>query len=170
MLFIRFCFHSVLIRTIAPESPPPSSILSILSPPTQTQTHPETLYHSHLLRILQTKTGPFHEHSSQLYSILTQVQSWKKICLGLSRMYVGEVLGKRVVVQHLEMGGLVIWDEKEEEQGPSNAAKIGTRAPSGWSTNSSSVVTARALPDTRSPRLPEDGGGRWICKVIEWIY
>lgn len=72
----------------------------------------------------------------------------------------GEVLGKRVVVQHLEMGGLVIWDEKEEEQGPSNAAKIGTRAPSGWSTNSSSVVTARALPDTRSPRLPEDGGGR----------
>ena len=71
----------------------------------------------------------------------------------------GEVLGKRVVVQHLEMGRLVIWDEKEE-QGPSNAAKIGTRAPSGWSTNSSSVVTARALPDTRSPRLPEDGGGR----------
>ena len=39
----------------------------------------------------------------------------------------GEVLGKRVAVQHLEMGGLVIWGEKEE-QGPSNAAKIETRA------------------------------------------
>ena len=43
-------------------------------------------------------------------------------------MYVGEVLGKRVAVQHLEMGGLVIWGEKKEEQGPSNAAKIETRA------------------------------------------
>jgi len=61
-------------------------------------------------RILEVKTGPFHEHSSQLYSIASGVPKWEKVFTGLGKMYDAEVLGKRVVVQHLPLGGLLPWD------------------------------------------------------------
>lgn len=66
-------------------------------------------YSLSLRRILEMKSGPFYEHSSQLYSI-SGVPRWEKVLSGLGKMYEAEVLGKRVVVQHLLLGGLVPWD------------------------------------------------------------
>jgi len=63
-----------------------------------------------IMRIYEVKHGPFHEHSSQLYSIAVGVQFWAKVNSGLFKMYEAEVLGKRVVVQHIPLGGLLAWD------------------------------------------------------------
>ncbi|KIK96289.1 hypothetical protein PAXRUDRAFT_826123 [Paxillus rubicundulus Ve08.2h10] len=70
----------------------------------------DNLYFMSIARIKQVKYGPFFEHSSQLHSIATQVQNWGKVNKGLFEMYQVEVLGKRVVVQHVPLGGLVEWD------------------------------------------------------------
>jgi len=64
-------------------------------------------------RIHQLKRGPFHEHSPQLYSIAVGVQGWRKVNSGMFKMYVAEVLSKRVVVQHVPLGGILSWDEDE---------------------------------------------------------
>jgi len=61
-------------------------------------------------RIKEVKRGPFHEHSSQLHSIAVSVRTWDKVNSGLFKMYEAEVLGKRVVVQHLHLGGLIAWE------------------------------------------------------------
>lgn len=54
-------------------------------------THPmdsfDNLYFMAIARIHQVKYGPFFEHSSQLYSIATHVQSWAKVNKGLFEMY-----------------------------------------------------------------------------------
>lgn len=68
------------------------------------------LYFMSIMRIHQVKTGPFHEHSSQLHAIATGVPHWGKVNQGLLKMYDAEVLGKRVVVQHIPLGGLLEWD------------------------------------------------------------
>uniref|UniRef100_A0A2P2HYK7 Serine/threonine-protein phosphatase 2A activator n=1 Tax=Hirondellea gigas TaxID=1518452 RepID=A0A2P2HYK7_9CRUS len=56
--------------------------------------------------ILQVKTGPFAEHSNQLWNI-SGVQSWSKINQGLVKMYKAEVLHKFPVVQHVLFGSLL---------------------------------------------------------------
>ena len=88
-----------------------------------------------IMRILDVKTGPFYEHSSQLHSIAVGVPNWGKVNSGLFKMYQvrklfglqitylfystfiqsgkAEVLGKRVVVQHIPLGGLLEWEHKE---------------------------------------------------------
>ncbi|KAK3850388.1 hypothetical protein Pcinc_042907 [Petrolisthes cinctipes] len=50
--------------------------------------------------ILSVKSGPFAEHSNQLWNI-SGVQSWSKINQGLIKMYKVEVLHKFPVVQHI---------------------------------------------------------------------
>ncbi|KAG9075988.1 Serine/threonine-protein phosphatase 2A activator 1 [Ceratobasidium sp. UAMH 11750] len=65
---------------------------------------PTDLYALSILRINAIKTGPFHEHSPQLYSIASSVPVWRKVNTGLMKMYEAEVLSKRVVVQHLPLG------------------------------------------------------------------
>ena len=40
-----------------------------------------------VMRINEFKRGPFHEHSSQLYSIATGVPNWGKVNSGLFKMY-----------------------------------------------------------------------------------
>lgn len=47
----------------------------------------DNLYFMAIARIHQVKYGPFFEHSSQLYSIATHVQSWAKVNKGLFEMY-----------------------------------------------------------------------------------
>ncbi|KAJ9100972.1 hypothetical protein QFC19_005368 [Naganishia cerealis] len=54
-----------------------------------------------LCRIFEFKTGPFFEHSPLLNSLSTTMPNFRKIHKGLLKMYTEEVLGKRVVVQHL---------------------------------------------------------------------
>jgi serine/threonine-protein phosphatase 2A activator len=88
-----------------------------------------------IMRIHQVKHGPFHEHSSQLHSIAVGVPNWGKVNSGLFKMYEvdldyiiskltltvfqAEVLGKRVVVQHIPLGGLLEWSHSETAAGNS---------------------------------------------------
>lgn len=46
--------------------------------------------------LFQMKTGPFAEHSNQLWNI-SAVPSWSKVNQGLIRMYKAEVSGGRPV-------------------------------------------------------------------------
>ncbi|KAH7884885.1 hypothetical protein F5I97DRAFT_1938207 [Phlebopus sp. FC_14] len=98
--FLGYVFGSGQLRdqTTIPVS-------AILRPPLSS----DNLYFMSITRIHQVKQGPFHEHSSQLYSIATAVPNWAKVNSGLFKMYEAEVLGKRVVVQHLPLGGLLEW-------------------------------------------------------------
>lgn len=72
------------------------------------------LYFMSIMRIHEVKHGPFHEHSSQLHSIAVGVASWAKVNSGLFKMYEAEVLGKRVVVQHVPLGGLLEWNVRPD--------------------------------------------------------
>lgn len=65
--------------------------------------------------ILQVKSGPFHEHSNQLWNI-SGVQSWEKINKGLIKMYTDDVLGKFPIVQHVRFGSLLSFDLCESNQ------------------------------------------------------
>jgi len=99
--FLGYIFGSAQLRD---QSEIPVS--AILHPPLP----PTNLYFLSIMRIHEVKRGPFHEHSSQLYSIATGVATWKKVNSGLFKMYEAEVLGKRVVVQHLPLGGILEWN------------------------------------------------------------
>jgi serine/threonine-protein phosphatase 2A activator len=114
------------------------------------------------MRIHDVKHGPFHEHSSQLHSIAAGVPNWGKVNSGLFKMFEvcdvfgsplrivseillfflfqAEVLGKRVVVQHIPLGGLLEW-----ESGDSAAA------PSSKPPRSSPVGASQLFPSTAAP-------------------
>ncbi|KIY49173.1 Phosphotyrosyl phosphatase activator, partial [Fistulina hepatica ATCC 64428] len=81
-------------------------VSAVLKPPLP----PTNLYFMAIMRINQVKTGPFYEHSSQLHAIASSVPYWPKVHHGMCKMYKAEVLGKRVVVQHIPLGGLLTWD------------------------------------------------------------
>ncbi|EMD33371.1 hypothetical protein CERSUDRAFT_87249 [Gelatoporia subvermispora B] len=141
--FLGYIFGSAQLRD---QSEIPVS--SILRPPLP----PTNLYFMQIMRIHEVKHGPFHEHSSQLYAIATGVVSWAKVNSGLFKMYEAEVLGKRVVVQHIPLGGLLDWQastsdqDLQEPDGASSAAAqapiVSTQAP--WAT--SALPTERQGP------------------------
>ncbi|KAI1280569.1 Serine/threonine-protein phosphatase 2A activator [Halotydeus destructor] len=58
------------------------------------------MFHGAVNYIHKVKTGPFAEHSNQLWNI-SAVEEWSKINKGLTRMYCDEVLSKFPIVQHL---------------------------------------------------------------------
>ncbi len=62
--------------------------------------------------INKVKTGPFAEHSNQLWNI-SAVQGWEKVCRGLVKMYRAEVLAKFPVVQHVYFGTLFKLEKSE---------------------------------------------------------
>jgi serine/threonine-protein phosphatase 2A activator len=106
-LFFSFCqvaFQPITddcSRTSTDSSLPPSSILSLLpsspsrssapstdSTPTPPAPSPsKNLYALLISRIHAVKRGPFHEHSSQLYSIALGVKGWGKVNSGLIKMF-----------------------------------------------------------------------------------
>ena len=51
------------------------------------------------------KTGPFAEHSNQLWNV-SGVPLWDKVYTGLVKMYRAEVLSKFPVIQHTYFGSL----------------------------------------------------------------
>jgi hypothetical protein len=60
------------------------------------------MYFGCIRYIQELKKGvPFFESSPMLYDISQTLPSWDKVARGLIRLYEGEVLDKRVVVQHL---------------------------------------------------------------------
>jgi hypothetical protein len=65
------------------------------------------LYFSSIRYIRQLKQGvPFFESSPMLYDISQTLPSWDKVARGMLRLYQGEVLDKRQVVQHFLFGKL----------------------------------------------------------------
>lgn len=58
-----------------------------------------------LAYIHQVKSGPFHEHSNQLWNI-SAVPLWSKVYSGLVKMYRAEVLKKFPVIQHTLFGAI----------------------------------------------------------------
>ncbi|XP_050510462.1 serine/threonine-protein phosphatase 2A activator isoform X2 [Diabrotica virgifera virgifera] len=65
----------------------------------------EYMFLSCIEYINRVKTGPFAEHSNQLWSI-SGVSTWTKINTGLIKMYKAEVLGKFPLVQHIYFGSI----------------------------------------------------------------
>ena len=55
--------------------------------------------------IATVKTGPFAEHSNQLWNV-SGVPLWDKVYSGLVKMYRAEVLSKFPVIQHTYFGSL----------------------------------------------------------------
>ncbi|KAL7411534.1 hypothetical protein BDY24DRAFT_134039 [Mrakia frigida] len=93
----------------APESPPTRRAQAPGAGTTGGQA--DDFYSMAIRRIGRIKSGNWYEHSPLLYNLATSGKSWAKIHSGLLKMYEGEVLGKRVVVQHLFVGGpLVGWE------------------------------------------------------------
>ena len=62
--------------------------------------------------ISEVKTGPFAEHSNQLWNV-SGVASWDKVYQGLIKMYRAEVLSKFPVIQHVFFGTLFSLDEAQ---------------------------------------------------------
>jgi len=65
----------------------------------------DNLFFEAIQFINDNKTGPFYEHSNQLYNI-SGVPNWDKINSGMFKMYEGEVLKKFPVIQHFLFGSL----------------------------------------------------------------
>ncbi|KAF8602870.1 Phosphotyrosyl phosphatase activator [Ceratobasidium sp. AG-I] len=98
---------------------------------------PTDLYTLSIVRVNTIKTGPFHEHSPQLYSIASSVPVWRKVNSGLLKMYEAEVLSKRVVVQHLPLG---------EPFMPFNKSHPYSYAPPSIGFQPASIPPSRTLP------------------------
>ncbi|PIA18217.1 serine/threonine-protein phosphatase 2A activator [Coemansia reversa NRRL 1564] len=97
--FLPFYFGSA--QFIGSEITPAESI----SPRLISSQGDEYLYLQGIRFIMEMKSGPFFEHSRQLYDI-SGVTKWEKVNQGLGKMYKAEVLGKFPVVQHLLFGSL----------------------------------------------------------------
>ena len=66
----------------------------------------------------QVKTGPFAEHSNQLWNI-SGVMSWNKVYTGLIKMYRAEMLSKFPIIQHTYFGSIFRLDEAKDRRATS---------------------------------------------------
>lgn len=110
------------------------------------------LYFGSIRYIKTLKKGvPFFETSPMLNDI-SHVNSWEKVASGLLRLFEGEVLSKRQVVQHFEFGEIfkANWEptgvskKTPEETFRTDPGISAARAP--WTTNSSTGT----LPSTKA--------------------
>ena len=83
---------------IKPKSIPDPDMAEMLSK--------ENQFFACLSYIHKVKSGPFHEHSNQLWNI-SAVPNWGKVFTGLIKMYRAEVLCKFPVIQHSLFGSLL---------------------------------------------------------------
>ncbi|KAF6756884.1 hypothetical protein DFP72DRAFT_892596 [Ephemerocybe angulata] len=117
---------------------------------------PDTnLYFLSISRIHEVKHGPFHEHSSSLHAIAVGVANWGKVNSGLFKMYEAEVLSKRVVVQHIPLGGILEWNPSQSpasdlESAGSRPGQT-TQMPPHPTSTSSSVLQPIGPPRARAP-------------------
>ncbi|XP_046398939.1 serine/threonine-protein phosphatase 2A activator-like isoform X2 [Ischnura elegans] len=89
--------------------------------------HKDYMFLSCIKFIQQVKTGPFAEHSNQLWNI-SAVESWTKVNGGLIKMYKAEVLAKYPVIQHVLFGSLLPF-KPSSRQPPSMRGAGPTRRP-----------------------------------------
>ena len=109
------------------------------------------MYFGCIRYIQELKKGvPFFESSPMLYDISQTVQSWEKVASGLLRLYQGEVLNKRVVVQHFVFSKLFpcTWtpSRSSERQAPTETFRKSAleQQPSSSGQNSIPILSTRA--------------------------
>lgn len=76
-------FPASFTHRLLPDSTDTIPVSSVL----KKELPPSNLYFLSIARIHEVKTGPFHEHSSQLHAIATGVPNWGKVNSGLFKMY-----------------------------------------------------------------------------------
>jgi hypothetical protein len=120
------------LSSIESEQSPPQTLQLAMSP----DPPKSDFYTLALSRLINFKRGAsFSEHSPLLHQLST-FQDWKKPHAGLRKMFVGEVIGKRVVIQGLWIGG---WCWGEDSPAEGTTVKPGsTTAP--WTTGKSAML------------------------------
>uniref|UniRef100_A0A9J2Q0F5 Serine/threonine-protein phosphatase 2A activator n=1 Tax=Ascaris lumbricoides TaxID=6252 RepID=A0A9J2Q0F5_ASCLU len=88
---------------------------------------PKNLFFDAIQYINETKSGPFHEHSNQLWNI-SAVQTWEKVNSGMFKMYEAEVLKKFPVVQHFMFGSIFSIDAAKEIVDPNLLEAVNSSA------------------------------------------
>jgi hypothetical protein len=105
---------------------------------------------------------PFFESSPMLHDI-SQLAGWAKVASGLFRLYEGEVLNKRQVVQHFVFGNIFSADwiaTGSEQQAPTTTFRqnqgVAPMARAPWADESKPQGTVAgtgtgAMPPTKAP-------------------
>jgi serine/threonine-protein phosphatase 2A activator len=112
------------------------------------------------------KSAPFFESSPMLNDI-SHLPTWSKVASGLLKMYEGEVLKKRVVVQHFVFGNLFAanWTPSQDskKKAPTRTFRQPELPVSGaamiapWAHNPSGVRPQEAMPPTKAPWAGNEG-------------
>ncbi|XP_050299206.1 serine/threonine-protein phosphatase 2A activator-like [Anthonomus grandis grandis] len=98
--------------------------------------------------INKLKSGPFGEHSNQLWSV-SGVNNWFTVNGGLVRMYRSDILGKFSVVQNIVFGSL--FTLKQAEFGASIRSNFTNGRPNCWSPSDiTSVPTSTTKHESRN--------------------
>ena len=137
---LPFYYGACQMQSIDEELPP-----SIIHDESMLEKDGDRLMYLGCIRYIKTlkKNVPFFECSPMLNDI-RNLHSWSKVSIGLLRLYEGEVLKKRPVVQHFVFGTLFPANWK-----PSHAPRS---PPSGTQTfRSTSSAGLAQLPATRAP-------------------
>jgi len=112
------------------------------------------MYFGCIQYIRQLKKGvPFFESSPMLYDISQTIPSWERVAGGLLRLYQGEVLKKRVVVQHFLFSKLFpcTWTpSRSERQAPIETFRSSKPDQSSSSPHGQSIP----ISSTRAPWAP----------------
>jgi hypothetical protein len=118
------------------------------------------LYFSCIRYIKSLKKGVSFFESSPMLSDISQLATWQKVATGLLRLYEGEVLKKRQVVQHFVFGNIFSanWTPSEQSgrEPPTEtlfrAGVMGApmaRAP--WADDKAASTATTGMPPTRAP-------------------
>ncbi|KAF3172846.1 Serine/threonine-protein phosphatase 2A activator 1 [Orbilia oligospora] len=146
--FLPYIFGSAQLAA-TPEGMGPPAPGSIVEANTVERERNRNMYFGAIGFIRDVKKGPFWEHSPYLYDISGAIGGWKKINLGMMKMYAAEVLGKFPVVQHFPFGSIFSWDLVE-----------GAKLPPGFPSFSATAATSSSTmpPPTLLPGGGEEGG------------
>ncbi|KAK6503183.1 Serine/threonine-protein phosphatase 2A activator 1 [Arthrobotrys musiformis] len=148
--FLPYIFGSAQLAA-TPEGMGPPAPGSIVDANTVERERRRNMYFGAIGFIRDVKKGPFWEHSPYLYDISGAIGGWKKINMGMMKMYAAEVLGKFPVVQHFPFGSIFPWDLVE-------GAKLPPKLPSTIAPSSSSSTNP-------SPSVLPGGAGGEVTKA-----
>ena len=63
--------------------------------------------------IKKVKKGVRFGESSPMLNDISAVPSWDKVCQGLLKMFMAEVVGKHPVIKHLKFGSILVFQPGE---------------------------------------------------------
>lgn len=137
-------------RSSSYKAPPP---LSVANKSIVDNYKTRNLYFNAVAFIYRVKQGPFWETLPILYDI-SGIKSWRKILVGLRKMYSAEVLSKFPVVQHFWFGGVFYpWVDSETnkalpedqpiETGAQKKAFPGATTAAPWANNHKNLLNVR---------------------------